>query len=534
MKIISDKMDVLRNINGVVRVPFLIKGELMTPPVIDRTHIEAAFKDAGQDTRYLKLPSAQLIREPVIDRKTMTYTGEYLYQVLPPVDARALIETDIDKLVQGLYALPVEAILDYLSAIQAGLSRDQELLTEVCELCRLTAEYPDALLYASFNDFGSTWDRAAARSMIDNELSLWGKAGSDFLDGWVEVPASVLPGLTAEGARSIFLDNLPVARQPEKTLIRAMPTRQLHITAGNAPDIPVISAVRAILTKSAAVIKLPFGAALTGSLLAVAAATTAPNHPITRHLSVLYWQGGDESVEGVLFQPNAFDRVVVWGSPATVARVQARTAFTRTVCLNPRFGVSLIGRQAFDNNLEEVAVKAASDSLIYNQQACTASLVHYLEGTEKQVECYAEMLCRVLGRWDSAMPQFVPPSVAGQFKRLRRGKYASATWHINSRDGEYTSGVVVIPDEFDMLDHPMHRLVVIRPLRSLADSLVYLHQGVSTVGVYPEEQRTALRDTILARGVSNVLPLGECERLYAGMPHDGMPVLGHLVDWKNA
>jgi hypothetical protein len=348
------------------------------------------------------------------------------------------------------------------------------------------------------------------------------------------VPASVLPGLTAAGARSIFHDRLLFARQTEKTLIRAMPTRQLHITAGNAPDVPIISALRAILTKSAAVIKLPFGATLTGSLLAVAAANTAPDHPLTRHLSVLYWQGGDESVENVLFQPNAFDRVVVWGSPATVARVQARAAFTRTVCLNPRFGVSLIGREAFDNDIEAVAVKAAVDSLIYNQQSCTASLVHYVEGTEAQVDSYAEILCRVLDQWDSSMPQFVPPSVTGQLKRLRRGKYASARWYINSRDGEYSSVVVVIPDEFDMLDHPMHRLVVIRPVRSLADGLRYLHQSVSTVGVYPEERRTALRDVILARGVSNVLPLGGCERLYAGMPHDGMPVLSHLVDWKNA
>ena len=44
----------------------------------------------------------------------------------------------------------------------------------------------------------------------------------------------------------------------------------------------------------------------------------------------------------------------------------------------------------------------------------------------------------------------------------------------------------------------------------------------------------ALRDQIAASGVSNVLPLGQCERIVPGAPHDGMMVLSELVDWKTA
>ena len=138
-----------------------------------------------------------------------------------------------------------------------------------------------------------------------------------------------------------------------------MPTRQLHITAGNAPEVPLISALRAVLTKSAAVIKLPYGATLTGALFSLAAAAATPEHPITQNLSMVYWPGGDESIENILFMPDAFDRIVVWGSPETVASVQSRALFTRTIYLNPRYGVSLIGREAFSGNLEEVAAKAS-------------------------------------------------------------------------------------------------------------------------------------------------------------------------------
>lgn len=78
----------------------------------------------------------------------------------------------------------------------------------------------------------------------------------------------------------------------------------------------------------------------------------------------------------------------------------------------------------------------------------------------------------------------------------------------------------------------MCRLAVVRPVADLRDALAYLHEGVSTVGVYPETRRLALRDAIAARGVSSILPLGQCERVFPAAPHDGMLVLSELVDWK--
>ncbi len=104
---------------------------------------------------------------------------------------------------------------------------------------------------------------------------------------------------------------------------------------------------------------------------------------------------------------------------------------------------------------------------------------------------------------------------------------------INQQEGEFTSGVIVMQEEFDILDHPMCRLVVVRPVPRLEDALQYLHAGVSMVGVYPEKRREGLWDEIAARGVSSIFPLGQCERVYPGIPQDGMLTLSELVDWKN-
>ncbi|MBN1891074.1 MAG: hypothetical protein JW850_23965 [Thermoflexales bacterium] len=538
MERLCQEHGVLIEHDGVVRVPFLVKGELIAPPAITRAEIEAAFAQAEADASYVKTARAQLVRERVIDRTTMRYTGDYLYQVLPPLNPLDVIETDFAKLVRGPYALTVAEILQYLQAIAEALSQGGETAARALELCRRTSEHPDLYLDGAFAAMQTGLDVQAARYAIDNELAVWGMAGSKFLDGWVELPSTVIPGLVP-----LFAQMLPdaAACQPmpdAKPLLRAMPTRQLHITAGNAPEVPMISALRLILTKSAGVVKAPFGTTIPGALLALAAVSAAPEHPLTQHISLVYWQGGDESIESVLFGPGAFDRIVVWGAPDAVASVQSRAVFTKTICFNPRYGISMIGKECFSAdatflNVASVAFAAAMDALIYNQKACTASQVQYVEGTQEQVEVFADHLARILAQWDTLAPQFVPPARRGQIKRMQRGRYARAKWLVNSQEGEFASGVVVMPDEFNVLDHPMCRLTVVRRVDDLGAVLPYLHQGVSMVGVYPEERRVELRDLILARGVSSVLPLGQCERFFPGGPQDGMFVLNQLVDWKN-
>lgn len=532
MDTLATTYNLLSECEGVIRVPFLIKGRLVIPPEMTRAEVETAFALAGEGASYVKLSNAQLLRERVIDRRTMSYTGEYLYQVLPPVDPLELIERDVDKLVRGPYALTVAEVLAYLQEISDVLAENWELVERVWKLCRRTSEHPDPYLDGAFAALGAGLDPEGARCMIENELAVWGIPGDKFLDGWVEVPAAVIPGLalllaqTLPGSAAIA----PLSAGP--VAIRAMPTRQLHITAGNAPQVPIVSALRLILTKSAGAIKLPYGSTLPAALLALAAASVAADHPLTRNISLVYWQGGDDAIESVLFAPGAFDRIVIWGAPEAISSVRSRALFTKVVCFNPRYGVSFIGREAFAGDLDRVAAAAATDTMIYNQKACTASLVHYIEATEAQARTYAERLAATLARWDELAPQIVPAATRGQLKRLRRGRYANAEWLWNTADGEYRSGVAIVPEEFDILDHPMCRLAVVRPVADLRDALAYLHEGVSTVGVYPEARRLALRDAIAGRGVSSILPLGQCERLFPAAPHDGMIVLSALVDWK--
>jgi len=521
MKTLCDSLHLLHDDGNVVRVPMLVKGKIVAPPKIAREAIEAAF--TSPDQTYALVGDAQVLREPIIDRKTMQHTGEHQYQVLARVDPLELIERDERDLVSTLYALPFSEIVAYLNGLSEVLERNADLVARVREISRKTAPHPDLFHDAAFQAFPLILSAEVAGATVDAELAWNGIAGRRFLDGWVDVDANLFPGITAILGGQIFGD---VDLGEPRAELRAMPTRQLHITAGNAPAIPVFSLLRAIATKGAAVIKSPSGALVPGAVAAIAAASFAPDHPITKHLSLVYWRGGDRAVEDVLLSPMAFDRVVVWGAPDAVKSVQARTELTRTIAFNPRYGLSMIGKEAFaSGSLREIAIRTSLDALVWNQKACIASFVQYVEGSLEQAEAFGRVLSSVIGEWNDHAPNYVSPEAAGSLRRMRRGKYMNATWLPN---------VVVMDGKFDMLDHPMSRTMIVRRVDRLEDVLPTLHHGVASIGIYPEKRRLALRDLAMARGVSNVLPLGQVERTFGGMPHDGMRVLGDLVDWKHA
>lgn len=529
--------------DGVVHCPFLVKGRLVDPPKVGLDAISRAFAviderrgSADAYESYAAVGDAQVLRHHEIDRQTMRGTGRWIYSVMPRVDAKELVEMDIEGLTNELYSIPHESVLEWLRLVSAALERETEIVGLVRDLDRMTSEHPDAFGDAAFLAFHFLLAPEVATASVDAELSQQGIPGRRLLDEWVEMPTPRVPGPVHMVCADLVPDALAAELHSYKALVRAMPTRQLHITAGNSPLVPILSLLRAVWTKSPCALKLPSGAVLPGSLMGLIAATAAPRHPITQHLSMVYWQGGDESVERILFLPTAFDRIVVWGSPDSVASVRARAQFTKIICFNPRYSVSFIGHDAFredGSGLDEVAARAVCDSMVENQKACIASLVHYIEGSVEDAERYAAAVERSLAQWDAQLPHPLLNRQRGQLKRIERGGLLDARVRYHEVDGVYGSGVVIAPHEFAIKDHPMCRLIVVRPVSNLDECLRFLHPGTATVGIFPDNRRLSLRDRVAARGVSNIVPLGHGGAAAVGSSHDGMLVLSELVDWKN-
>jgi Acyl-CoA reductase (LuxC) len=516
-----DAAGLLRADGDTVRVPVLVRGHLVAPA-----------GDAVLD-----------IEETTLDRATLRRDGGTRRLVLPRVAAADLRYADPGAVRARLAAVPFGALCDWLDASAELLEPDAPLGARVRTLIAPTSDLADPLLDTALQLNATMLRAAAVREVVDRELAVGDVPGSRLLDEWVEVDAPTWDGAT--GALRAALAPGAVAPAPR---IRALPTLQIHVTAGNAPVVAPASALRLLATRSGGVVKLPSGSILPGAALAVALHAAVEAYPAARPvldaLSLVYWKGGDATVETPLFDPAVFDRVVVWGAPDAVERVGALAAGgIRTLTFNPRYGVSLIGREALADaaTLRTAARLAAADVLVWNQRACIASLVHYVEaGGERSREGddaadrWAAALREALAEADRLAPAAPAAAARGQIERMRRGSLIGARWHwVGGPGRDARAAVVVAPGPFDLAAHPLSRVVIVRRVAHLDEALAYLHRGVSTAGVHPEPRRLALRDAVAARGVSSVVPLGHAERAFPGMPHDGMRVLSDLVDWTN-
>ena len=533
----------LQRDDGICRLPFLIKGEVRLPKTIARVTIEEAFRacDARRspgttEAHSLTIDDVQVLREAVIDRDTMKGTGEWAYSVMPAFKPHEVVDHAYGELVHDLYNMPFSEVLRFVKIVEQTLALEYEFIDRVRAETLQTSQLPDLWHNAGFAAFPILLNENTIGQLVDNDLRAYGIRGRDLLDTWQSVPQADLSPAPINIAMALIDSDGGSAWRERKPQLRAMPTRQLHITAGNSPQIPLLSLIRAIATKSPAVIKLPFGATAPGSLIALAAAVALPNHPLTRHLSVVYWPGGDRKYEDTFFLPTSFDRIVVWGAPTAVISVKERAPFSKVLAFNPRFGLSLIGREAFATGatMHEAAVRAISDSLIANQKACIASQVLFVEGTDEQIISFAREVQSLLKTVDAQIPNHIEPSLRGALRRLQNGGLINADWFTNDVNGQFSSGVVIAKNEFNVAQHPMCRLLVLRPVRDLREALSGLTHAVSTVSVFPANRKDILRDEIAARGVSNVVTLGESGTGYAGQSHDGMMVLTELVDWKNS
>ena len=94
------------------------------------------------------------------------------------------------------------------------------------------------------------------------------------------------------------------------------------------------------------------------------------------------------------------------------------------------------------------------------------------------------------------------------------------------------TGMVVRSDE-PVDFHPAGKIVNVVPVASLADAVRFADVSTQTVGGYPAERKSEVRNALAAAGVQRVVPLGAAGQMPPGFPHDGFLPLHRFVRWVN-
>jgi hypothetical protein len=169
---------------------------------------------------------------------------------------------------EDLYSISFEQILDYLAELGPRLDlKNNAYLQEALEYSYDTAPTTKPIMDSFYHDLPFMFDKERIRKMVDFNI------GIDHLEGWVE---QQLNGSTVG--------------------IRAYGSRQLHIVAGNGPVLGALTVIRGAVTARRHDHQGAVERSFTTGAIARTMVDMAPDHPLTKHLAVAYWRGGDEGL----------------------------------------------------------------------------------------------------------------------------------------------------------------------------------------------------------------------------------------------
>jgi hypothetical protein len=412
---------------------------------------------------------------------------------------------------RDLYDLTLDDILDYLVELGTRLdpARNGHVATAL-ESALGTTNVSAAMQRRMFHALPNVMRREALEEMVEYNI------GRRYLEGWVE------------------------EQMIDRTVsVRAFGARAAHVIAGNAPGIAVRTVAMNALSRSDAIVKIPSNDPYFSTALALTMIEMAPDHPVTKHLTVAYWKGGDRDVERRLYDPKNLEKIIAWGGFDSMRSIREYLGpGLDLVALDPKLSASIIGRAALasDATLAEAAERTALDIGIMNQSGCLNARVVYFEcGTDAVGVETAKKFGQLVFDAMQALPHDLSsphPSFDPDLKAELDGIRYSDDFRVIG--GKTNEGAVVVSrsaEAVDFADRLDCRVANIVPVDTIADALRRMTIHTQTIGIYPDELKVQVRDECALRGGQRIVSLGFATSGNWAGPHDAIEPMRRMVRW---
>jgi hypothetical protein len=410
-----------------------------------------------------------------------------------------------------LHALTFDDILEFLDRLAERLTLRNPYLQAAFELSTRTSGLAPEILCATYDGLGSFFERGYVRDHADITI------GIPFLEGWVDIRT----------------DRGYVAA------VRAFGARALHIVAGNSPGVCAISMMRGFITRSDLIVKTPSNDPLTAAAIARTMIDLDPDHPLTRHISVAYWKGGDTEIEDALYHPRHIEKIVAWGGLASVRHV---TKYIQPgidlITMDPKLSSTIIGAEAFADEaaMREAAERLALDIGVMNQETCLNARVVYIQcGTGLRGLELAGQFGHLVFDAMQALPSSLS-TPAAQIKadlqeELEGLPYAGQTYTMIG--GDRRGGLIISNDcqPVDFAPLLANRFANLVPIDELETAVQAVNAYTQTIGVYPNALLLRLRDRLAFYGAQRLVSLGYATRRVIAGPSDGIEPARRMCKW---
>lgn len=310
--------------------------------------------------------------------------------------------------------------------------------------------------------------------------------------------------------------------------------------ARSSPRISALTIIRSALTRSDAIIKTPSNDPFTAAAIVQTMHDIAPNHPVTRHISVAYWKGGDRDIEQRLYHPANIEKILAWGGLASVRHV---TRYIQPglelVSLDPKRSCSIIGPPAFGDEkaMADAAHRVAIDIGQLNQVGCVnARVVYLLCGTDARGLAVADRFAKLAYDAMCSLPARLstkPKTFDNELRsELEAARLQDEWYHVIGGDDD--EGAVVVsqlPEPVEFAASLNCRVANFVPVDSIADVTRFMDAYTQTVGIYPEQLKDSVRDVLPLSGVQRLVSLGFACAATFETAQDGIEPVRRMLKW---
>lgn len=323
--------------------------------------------------------------------------------------------------------------------------------------------------------------------------------------------------------------------------VRAFGSRTAHVIAGNTPGVAAATIARNALTRGDAIIKTPSNDPLTATAIARTMIDMEPGHPLTRHVSVLYWRGGDAAIEPLVFSSSVIEKIVAWGGAAAIENAaQYVGPGVELISLDPKRSISFLAESCLTDpaRMRDAATRLSRDVGMYNQEGCVNARVAYIRtALVEDVPAALGLFAAEVYSQLQSLPEAYSAPVTHLPATLQDQIDAALLFDdpviIGSGDG--AGGVVISLDgkPVDWAAELAGRYINLVPVPDFGEVMSSITTEVQTVGVWPGHLREALRDDLAHAGVQRIVTLGNATNPFGNqsIPQDGIEVMRRMCRW---
>ncbi|MGM0600744.1 MAG: acyl-CoA reductase [Candidatus Rifleibacteriota bacterium] len=349
---------------------------------------------------------------------------------------------------------------------------------------------------------------------------------------------SILKRLSGELGSQNILDDW-IARPHHGFEVKALPKGVLlHLTAGNVFVGAVDSLVSGIITKNANILKMSRVDSVFPILFLESIKENDPEGVIWPHQSALLWKGGDEKIEGPLFEAPL--TIVFWGGHEALASVKKRMGPSTELIENgPRYSFAIIDEARIKNGISSDLIKGlALDLCRWDQQACSSPhLVYVVSRNEKLVHRLMEKLFDELIELSESLPlgklNFDEKVEIRKVRELAKMAQARNEGRLIAPEGFYFT--LVYENNSDFKISCLNRTLFFKKVDSVNDILARIEpvkQFLQTVGLcLGSEEIEAWQQALIEAGARRLTNIGGMSEGQDGAPHEGDYLLTRLINW---